>query len=154
MDLWEDAWRNESAAKFYLVCFHYIWAFSEQLTFSEHLLKCNWEIAIGLDLKRGRKGRTTTTTMKSVKSAVTPLVTYSSVSHVIFGGRPLALSCGFLSPPSLLSLPLIPFHHLLPRPSPSSLAQPPLSPSLFRAFPPLSPPLPPCPCSSTSLKRV
>ena len=82
------------------------------------------------------KGRMTTTTMKSVKSAVTPLVTCSSVSHVILGGGPLALSCDSMD--FRLSLPF--FSSLtppdpLPAPSPQTLA---LLPCPSPSFPQLS----------------
>ena len=102
----------------------------------EYLPECNWEITIGLDLKRGRKGRTTTTTMESVKSAVTPPVTCSSVSHVIFGGRPLALSCGSMNFRLSLSSfsPLTP-PDPLPPPTPQTL---PLLPCPIPSFPQLS----------------
>ena len=93
----------------------------------EHFPECYWKITVVLDLRRGRKGRRMTTTMKSVWFAVT----CSSVSHVIFGGRRLASSCGSmdfrlsllsfsfrtpsdpLPPPPLLSCPSPSFPQLL-----------------------------------------
>ena len=98
----------------------------------EHFPECYWKFTVGLDLKRGRKGRRMTTSMKSVRFAVTCL----SVSHVIFGGRRLASSCGSMD--FRLSLPF--FSSLtppdpLPAPSPQTLA---LLPCPSPSFPQLS----------------